>query len=392
MKAKIIALFTTGLCIANLQGIAQTQPFIINGKLQNLSPAPTKLYLTELLPGTLRKHIDSTEVKNNGYQFKGQLTVDEAVAVTISTAIKTDPTKDLTLYLDKGELNIVSDGTLKKFTLSGSAAAAQNQVIEISNGVVKEKEELKRIAASEEYKTNETLQADVLKRSRLLGSKGLIDMYTFVRNNPNNRVSPFTTYALLLSGYVGGAAQDTLIQQLPNHVKTDKLGLAIAHIPVMRDSMMKAALAKQKVETGKIPVGSKAPEFTENDIHDKPVSLSSFKGKYVLVDFWASWCLPCRQENPNVLKAYNKYKDKGFTVLGVSLDSESAKASWLKAIASDALPWTQISDLKGWKNQAAQLYGVGSIPQNFLIDPNGVVIATNLRGEDLHTKLASILK
>ncbi|MEN0055280.1 MAG: TlpA disulfide reductase family protein, partial [Mucilaginibacter sp.] len=292
----------------------------------------------------------------------------------------------------KGELNVISDGALKNVKLTGSAAAAQNQIIEIGHGVTREKEELKRIVATEDYKTNETLQADVLKRSRALAYKGLIDMYDFVKNNPSNRISPFTTYALFLSGLVSSTGQDTLMRQLPNHVKTDKVGLAIAHIPVMRDSLMKAALAKQKVDAGKVPVGSKAPDFTENDVHNKPVSLSSFKGKYVLVDFWASWCLPCRKENPNVLKAYNQYKDKGFTVLGVSLDSESAKASWLKAIAADAMPWTQISDLKGWKNQAAQLYGVSSIPQNFLIDPNGVVIATNLRNEDLHTKLASIFK
>jgi thiol-disulfide isomerase/thioredoxin len=109
-----------------------------------------------------------------------------------------------------------------------------------------------------------------------------------------------------------------------------------------------------------------------------------------LVDFWASWCLPCRNENPNVVKAYNKYKDKGFTVLSVSLDAESSKAAWLKAIASDGLTWTQISDLKGWKSEAAALYGVSSIPQNFLIDPNGVVIEKNLRGDDLQKKLASI--
>ncbi|UOE52163.1 AhpC/TSA family protein [Mucilaginibacter sp. SMC90] len=392
MKTKIIALFAAALCAVSMDSMAQNQPFVINGKLHNLSPLPSKIYLTELLPGTLEKHIDSTLVTNGTYQFKGGLTVDEAVAVTLSTAVKANPVKDLTLYLDKGELNIASEGELKNFKLSGSAAAAQNQVIEISNGLVKEKEELKRITATAEYQTNEKMQADVLKRANALPAKGIYDMYTFIKNNPSNRISPFTTYALVSSGFIGSTFQDTLVNQLPNHVKTDKLGQAISRIPAMRDSMLKAALAKRKVDAGKIPIGSKAPDFTENDPHNKPISLSSFKGKYVLVDFWASWCLPCRQENPNVLKAYNKYKDKGFTVLGVSLDSESAKANWLKAIASDALPWTQISDLKGWQNQAAQLYGVASIPQNFLIDPDGVVIATNLRGEDLHTKLASILK
>lgn len=136
-------------------------------------------------------------------------------------------------------------------------------------------------------------------------------------------------------------------------------------------------------------VGSQALDFTQNDTAGNPVSLTSFKGKYVLVDFWASWCKPCRAENPNVVKAFDKYKAKNFTILGVSLDSN--KDSWLKAINADKLSWTHVSDLQQWNNAVAVLYHVQSIPQNFLIDPNGKIIARDLRGEDLERKLAELL-
>jgi len=137
-------------------------------------------------------------------------------------------------------------------------------------------------------------------------------------------------------------------------------------------------------------VGSIATDFAQNDTSGKSVSLNSFRGKYVLVDFWASWCRPCRMENPNVLAAYNRFKDKNFTVLGVSLDKD--KASWVKAINDDKLPWTQISDLQQWGNAAAKMYKIESIPSNMLLDPSGKIIGKNLRGEELEAKLKEVIK
>ena len=139
-----------------------------------------------------------------------------------------------------------------------------------------------------------------------------------------------------------------------------------------------------------VQVGKVAPEFALPDTAGISVSLSDFRGKYVLLDFWASWCPPCRRENPNVVKAFNEYKDKNFTVVGISLDKDKSK--WLKAIADDNLTWTHLSDLKYWDSEIPALYGVRGIPANVLLGPDGVIIAKNITGEDLHKKLKEVIK
>jgi peroxiredoxin len=154
--------------------------------------------------------------------------------------------------------------------------------------------------------------------------------------------------------------------------------------------MEKASAQQQPEQTASSSwVGKTVPELTMPDVNGKDVSISSFRGKYVLIDFWASWCGPCRMENPNVVKAYNEFKDKNFTVLGVSLDKE--KDPWKKAITQDHLTWTHMSDLKYWNSQAVETFGFQGIPFNVLVDPSGKIIGESLRGEELDAKLKQVL-
>jgi peroxiredoxin len=148
-------------------------------------------------------------------------------------------------------------------------------------------------------------------------------------------------------------------------------------------------LQKKLASTESLSPGSPAPDFTLPDKNGKLISLASFRGKYVLLDFWASWCVPCRQENPNIKNAYRAYQVKNFTVLSVSLDSDQAR--WLAAVKADDLTWSQLSDLKSFKSKAANLYNITGIPQNFLIGPDGKIVGRNLKGAELQHLLAKVL-
>jgi peroxiredoxin len=208
---------------------------------------------------------------------------------------------------------------------------------------------------------------------------------SFIKNssNPITSVWALGNYSQLFSMDDYQSLLNGIVKKFPAHK-------GIATIKEMNDRQL--ALAKQKTQQSEKSewIGEEAPELSLPDINGNEIKLSSFKGKYVLVDFWASWCLPCRRENPNVVQAYNKYKDKNFTILGVSLDK--AKEDWLDAIQRDKLSWTQVSDLQEWSSIAVSTFGFTAIPFNVLIDPDGKIIAQSLRGGDLEKKLGEVLK
>lgn len=389
-------LLTALTCLIWSSGSAQEKNFTINGSLKNMTVMPAKIYLN--YDPVLKKAADSALVIKGKYTFSA--TVDVSIPA-ILTSIAGEPKKpgddaQYTLMLDNGIINISSDGTLGNAIVNGTGTAANTEFHKVTGYAATESAAINKMVQSDAYKTNDSLKKAVQTRSTALLGNALVNIISYVRKNPESPASPYFTYSLFATGFLTPQMTDTLNQIFPVKLRSSTLGLAIDTIFSKRKEAQLVTDAKRKAEAeasdALTPLGSKAIDFSQNSVDGKPVSLSSFKGKYVLIDFWASWCAPCRAENPTLVKAYNAYKDKNFTILGVSLDSPKGRQAWMDAIAKDGLTWTQVSALNSFDNEAAKLYGVKAIPQNFLIDPTGIIVAKNLRGQALEKKLAELIK
>ena len=313
----------------------------------------------------------SCTAEKKGYVIDGQVAdVNEGVMY-------------LKKYVDKSFIDVDSalivDG---KFRFEGVAPEA------LAHGLTTKKESNRPMVF---FLDNDAMQVSMNESGKELNITGSEANDIYMRNAKITRAKGYSLDSLLAAHPSSPVAAYFVVKDFAYKLDLEGMKAARAKFDASLNGSSYILQIESMIDRmEKVQVGSVAPDFTLPDVDGNPVSLSSFRGKYVLVDFWAAWCPDCRKENPNIVAAWDKYKDKNFAVLGVSLDRN--RDQWLAAIEKDGLTWTQVSDLKYWNSDAAVLYCIRWIPMSFLIDPEGKIVSVGLEGEELHNKLEELLK
>jgi peroxiredoxin len=376
MIKKLIILLTA--CLPQLL-YAQREDFKIDGSFANKA-LTGKIYYNYSERGIYVK--DSTVVEDGKFQFKGKIIgIQKAYFSFIPNRLagtKGQWQDSKTIFIEPGSFQIIAKDSLSKAKVEGSP---------INTAYVEFQNVTAQVARDRKVVWNEYIQIKLADRntSRSIELKEKIDetaarrenlLRTYIETHPS---SYFSIEAIieLMGPYVATQKVEKLWQGLDPKLKESYNG-----------KMVNAVISGSKATD----VGAKAPQFAQPDTAGNIVKLTDIKGKYIFVDFWASWCHPCRAENPNVLKAYNNFKDRNFTVIGISIDVEKDHDKWMRAIHDDGIPWTQLISPSNVDSGAWKTYGIRAIPSNYLIDPNGIIVAKNLHGEELQKKLKEILK